>query len=109
MKRSAIKRKAPKKRQGHDKSMRDACRGQCCYLQVEGVCRSYEGDPTVVPCHANSLELGKGIGLKVPDMLTVPGCYACHNWLDQGKAPRIDKEYVWLQAYEKWSIDRKVK
>lgn len=100
-----VKKKAPKKRAGHDKSMLNACRGQACYLQAPG-CRSYPGDPTVVPAHRNE---NKGMGLKNSDELTVPGCFECHIWLDQGKATREEKRALWDNAYELWKADRRIK
>ncbi len=106
MKRSYIKRRSPKKRAGHDKSMLTACRGKACYLRVPYICCSYPGDPTVVPCHSNQSKHGKGAGIKAADEYTVPGCYQCHAWLDQGTAPRWEKDAVWDSAYEQWSVDR---
>lgn len=100
MKRSPFKRKAPKKRAGHDSLMLQACRGQPCYLDVPGVC-CFDRD-TVVPCHANWADYGKGAGLKAHDRFTVPGCYTCHAWLDQGKATNAEKRRVWESAYDRW-------
>ena len=86
--------------------MLDVCREQRCYLVVDGVCSGPAGWQTVVPCHANELALGKGKGLKVPDKYTVPGCMACHTWLDAGPAPRLEKQSVWRAAYREWSVER---
>lgn len=76
------------------------CYGQNCYLRIKG-CRN---DPqTVVPCHANLLELGKGKGIKVPDIYTVPGCFHCHYELDQGrKLNKSRKRRIWLAGYADW-------
>ncbi|MCY0389616.1 DUF1364 family protein [Robbsia sp. Bb-Pol-6] len=99
-----IKKKAPKKRAGHDKAMLAACRGQPCYLRVPGVCRNEIA--TVVPCHANWAEYGKGMGQKAADRFTVPGCWRCHSWLDQGPAPGELKRATWEAAYSPWSAYR---
>lgn len=73
-----------------------------CYLQVPGVCC---GDTaTVVPAHRNE---GKGMGLKVPDKLTVPACHACHYAYDQGAdMSREEKRQLWNAAYDRWSAYR---
>ncbi|MDM8356659.1 DUF1364 family protein [Pandoraea communis] len=104
---TTFKRKAPKKREGHDKRMLDACRGENCYLRVPGVCPSTA--ETVVPCHSNEQEHGKGMGVKARDEFTVPGCFACHAWLDQGSAPREKKFSVWRAAYRAWEPVRAAK
>ena len=103
---STIKKKAPRKRAGHNQAMLDLCRDQPCYLRVPGVCGGDVTAETVVPCHANELALGKGKGLKVPDKYTVPGCMACHAWLDAGPAPRLEKQSTWRVAYREWSVVR---
>ena len=101
LKRSAFKRRAPKKRPGHDKAMLEACRGQHCYLAIPDVCC---GDTeTTVPCHANWSSYGKALGLKALDKYTVPGCWTCHAWLDSGKAPKDEKRQAWESAYKRWS------
>ncbi|QMV33389.1 hypothetical protein F1_00026 [Ralstonia phage Heva] len=104
LKRTAMKKRAPKKRPGHDKRMLDACRGQHCYLIVPGVCC---GDTaTVVPCHANWSEYGKGAGIKAADKFTVPGCWRCHAWLDAGQATGEEKRATWEAGYKLWSAYR---
>lgn len=65
-----------------------------------------EEDPTVVPCHANWQEYGKGGGLKARDEFTVPGCRYCHQWLDFGGSTYDEKKTVWEQAYKRWSSYR---
>ena len=86
LKRSPLKRKARKKRAWHDKRMRDACRGQICYLRVPGVCPYRDPEETIVPCHSNFSEHGKGGARKADDKFTVPGCFWCHAWLDTSGA-----------------------
>lgn len=107
MKRSAFKRKAPKKRAGHDKEMLSACRGEGCYLRIPGVCIG--GTDTVVPCHANWPEYGKGMGIKARDEYTVPGCRACHYWLDFRAGTKDEKKSSWVSAYNEWKPSREAK
>ncbi|WP_017773822.1 nuclease domain-containing protein [Paraburkholderia kururiensis] len=86
-----------------------ACRGEPCYLRVRGVCRLNPLDETVVPCHDNSLEAGKGMGLKARHDRTVPGCMRCHAWLDQGPAAREVKRGVFSEAFARWQPVRDLK
>src|SRR5690606_5424913 len=87
----------------HDNAMLTAVRGEPCYLNVPGLCRSYPEDPTVVPCHGNWDDLGKGAGLKAADRFSVPGCASCHYWLDFGTtATREEKRAVFFDALERW-------
>ncbi len=79
-----------------------ACRGEPCYLRVPHVCPCNPNDETVVPCHDNSLAAGKGMGIKASHERTVPGCYWCHAWLDQGKAERWQKADAFLLAFVEW-------
>lgn len=103
--RSTIKRRAPKKRAGHEPKYLAACRGEPCFLQIPGVCRG-ERD-TVVPCHANWSDYGKGMGIKAPDIYTVPGCARCHACLDQGVTlTKAEKKATWEWAYTRWSAAR---
>lgn len=78
-----------------------ACYGEPCYLRVPGVqCAKRE---TVVPCHSNQSQHGKGLGLKADDIYTVPGCMHCHHEIDQGR--RLSREQradIWNRAYERW-------
>lgn len=104
LKRAAMKAKAPKRRAGHNKAYLEACRGELCYLRIPGVCIG--GMDTTVPCHANWPEYGKGMGLKAKDIYTVPGCMACHYWLDQGPSPKQEKRQAWESAYDRWSPAR---
>lgn len=105
LQRAAIKRRAPKKRAGHEPKYLAACRGEPCFLQIPGVCRG-ECD-TVVPCHANWSDYGKGMGIKAPDIYTVPGCARCHACLDQGMTlTKAEKRATWEWAYTRWSAAR---
>lgn len=74
--------------------------GQDCMLQIPGVCN---GDSsTVVACHANWSEYGKGGALKAHDCYTAWGCSACHMALDQGMHLDYDeKKFYWQRGFER--------
>jgi len=82
--------------------------------------RSAEGQPcticgvndgTTVAAHANSVELGKGVGIKVPDFYTAILCSVCHALLDGriGKLTKDEKWEMWVTAYlrtvKRWFTD----
>ncbi|WP_080402997.1 nuclease domain-containing protein [Burkholderia ubonensis] len=77
-----------------------ACRGEPCYLNVEGVC-CWDWE-TVVPAHSNQSIHGKGLGIKAAHRYTVPACFTCHAWLDTGSAPRWLKEATFNVALAAW-------
>jgi hypothetical protein len=77
-----------------------ACRGEPCYLRE--ICLGDASPDIVVPCHSNQSKHGKGGAKKAEHIYTVPGCYWCHTWLDQGSAPREEKFAAWDLAYEQW-------
>lgn len=106
LKRSPFKRKARKKRAWHDKRMLNACRGQICFLRVPGICPGRDPEETIVPCHSNFSEHGKGGARKADDKFTVPGCMWCHAWLDAGGASFERKHNVWCRGYSEWSAVR---
>lgn len=100
MRRSAMKSRIKKPTVAEGSRYLEACRGERCYLNVFGVCLH---DPaTVVPCHSNQSRHGKGMGIKAKHEFTVPGCCACHVFIDQGSATREYKFDVWNQAYAAW-------
>jgi hypothetical protein len=103
---SPMKRRARKKRSWHDAKMRNACRDQVCFLIVPAVCPRRDPEETIVPCHGNESAQGKGGARKADDRYTVPGCFWCHAWLDQGDAPRALKFSTWRRAYREWSTVR---
>lgn len=45
--------------------------GKRCQIRLPGVCTD---SPNVVWCHAIGQAAGKGIGMKVPDLLGAYGC-----------------------------------
>ncbi len=65
--------------------IRKAARGQDCTLRIPDVC-NWNVETTVL-CHSNSIEDGKGWGIKAPDTKAAFGCSSCHDVLD-GRAPR---------------------
>ncbi|GBH24542.1 hypothetical protein BvRS1_15910 [Burkholderia vietnamiensis] len=90
----------PKKATGKDAKYLAACRGEPCYLLIPGICPRRPADETVVPANRNE---GKGMGLKVPDELTVPACYWCHAEYDQGhKLTRDEKRETWNDGFRRW-------
>lgn len=98
-----MKKRAPKKRAGHDKATRDLCAGEQCYLRLVPC----SGDDTVVPAHSNQQQHGKGMGLKASDEFTVPACAACHAELDQGaQFTKEQKRDAWDSAYARWLVER---
>lgn len=84
----------------------DSCRGEPCFLAVQGICPGEAGRETVVPCHSNQGKHGKGMGLKADHKFTVPGCFWCHAWLDQGAAPKAEKDAVFDWALTRWEAAR---
>ncbi|CQH06491.1 TPA: DUF1364 domain-containing protein [Yersinia enterocolitica] len=68
------------------KALRDSARGQCCTLQIPGICN---GNPeTTVLCHLPSST--HGMGYKSDDCWAVFGCNCCHDAID-GRVP-----YEWM-------------
>ena len=64
------------------KALRDSARGQCCALQIPGICN---GNPeTTVLCHLPSIT--HGMGYKSDDFWAVFGCSSCHDVID-GRIP----------------------
>jgi hypothetical protein len=104
MRKAAIKTKKKRVTVAEGAKYLAACRNEPCYLRVPGVCRLHPMDDTVVPCHSNQSRHGKAGGLKADNEFTVPGCNACHRWIDQNRVgtPRQVKFDVWDAGYEMW-------
>ncbi|MGE4670449.1 DUF1364 domain-containing protein [Yersinia enterocolitica] len=64
------------------KALRDSARGQCCTLQIPGICNS--NPETTVLCHLPSST--HGMGYKSDDYWAVFGCSDCHDVID-GRVP----------------------
>jgi hypothetical protein len=107
LRRSTLKARVKKPTVAEGSKYLAACRGEPCYLGVFGVCC---GDwSTVVPCHSNESEHGKGMGIKAKNEFTVLGCMTCHRWLDQSNAPREVKFGTFRCALTRWKPVRDIK
>ncbi len=64
-------------------------------------CTICGGTGTTVSAHANSVALGKGTGIKVPDYYTAHVCDVCHALIDGrlGKLTKTEKWEMWVTAY----------
>lgn len=56
---------------------------------------------TTVSAHANSVALGKGVGIKVPDFYVAHLCQVCHDLYDgrRGNLTKAEKDEMWIAAY----------
>jgi hypothetical protein len=81
----------------------DLCHDAPCFLLFEG-CRSGHPDWPSVPCHPESLALGRGHGSKSPDNLAIPGCPVCHAQWD--RMPAQEHFDVWCRAFPRWDSYR---
>lgn len=103
LRRTAMKKRAKKPTVAEGSLYLAACRGEPCYLRVRGVCSFNPADETIVPCHSNLLEHGKGKGIKAEHRFTFPGCGACHFWLDQSMVPtKEQRRAATLDALSRW-------
>ncbi len=57
------------------------------------------GTHGVVAAHSNSHRHGKGWALKAHDCFVAFLCWQCHTYVDQGKAPKAQREAVWMNAW----------
>lgn len=90
-------RPRPKPKAHRNAHLRDMARGMPCLLQIRGVC-THDRD-TVVCCHSNLSIHGKAGARKADDHYSAWGCAACHQWLDQGTAPRAQKYGAFMAAH----------
>ena len=60
------------------KALREGARGQCCKVQLPGVCEG--GTETTVLAHLPSAP--HGMALKGDDLIAVEACAACHDAID---------------------------
>lgn len=88
---------APKSAAHRNAHLRDMARGMPCLLRVPGVCT--QDRATVVCCHSNLSIHGKAGARKADDHYSVWGCAACHQWLDQGTAPKAQKAAAFMTAH----------
>lgn len=98
----SVKPKSEKpKRAARETGEHKLCIGQPCYLLVPGIAN--HDRQTVVGCHSNEIALGKGKGIKTPDIYSVPGCHACHMEIDQGAhLTKYERRAIWRSAYARW-------
>lgn len=68
-----------KVKQYRNKKILNAARGENCLIQSPYCTNDSE---TVVACHSNDYDDGKGRGQKAHDCFVAFGCAACHNWVD---------------------------
>ena len=88
-----------------DKNLLNLAEGQECLLNISKRCLTTEGSTTVA-CHENTLDAGKGMGLKADDSRTIWGCFYCHQFFDQGGV--FDAKEAFAQAHER-QIDEWIK
>lgn len=75
------------------KKLLEAARDQACVL--------CDAMGTTVACHANSVALGKGTGIKAPDYYTAYLCQDCHSLVDgrTGQLTKQEKQELWVKAF----------
>jgi len=101
LRRSKLKTRVKKPTVADGSKYLAACRGEPCYLNVKCPWTDW-ADPTVVDCHSNQSRHGKGGALKAKHSFTVPGCAACHEWLDRSGAPWEQKCAAFDDALARW-------
>ena len=101
LRRSTMKRRVRKPTVADGAKYLAACRDEPCYLNVKCPWTDW-ADPTVVDCHSNQSAHGKAGALKAKHWFTVPGCAACHEWLDRSGAAWEAKCAVFNDALERW-------
>ena len=69
----------------------ESARGEICELRLPGAC-SFSREQTVW-AHANGISIGKGIGMKSPDILGAYACWRCHNVYDRREKPPFGMTY----------------
>lgn len=90
----STKRPEPKTEAYRDPVLLEMARDRPCMLLVPGVC-NHRTDTTVA-AHSNLSTHGKAGARKADDCYSVWACFACHSWLDQGRAPATVKEAAFV-------------
>lgn len=80
----------------------DLAKGQPCFVQSPA-CRGVGTEHTVAS-HSNLQRHGHGGAIKSHDCFSAPGCDRCNWYLDQGPAPREEKEQLFMAAWERWIL-----
>lgn len=88
---------APKPVEHRNEDLLRLARGKKCLLTAVEQCLTFDGSTTVA-CHRNE---GKGMARKADDEYSVWGCMHCHQWYDQGSAPRAEKRRAFDAAHER--------
>jgi hypothetical protein len=87
----------PKSEPHRNRHLLGMARGQRCLIHAPGVtCASRD---TTVACHSNRAEHGKAGARKSDDEYSVWGCFACHSWLDSGRADGDAKAMTFMRAH----------
>lgn len=71
-------------------------KGQPCMLTLRN-CDG--GGETTVAAHSNQAKHGKAGARKADDCYSVWSCFSCHSWIDQGSAPREEKDSYFNAAH----------
>ncbi len=88
----------PKRQPYRNKKIRESAKGKACQIQGPNC----NGNPeTVVWCHSNMYEDGKGGSQKADDIFGAYGCFACHADYD---AHRISQEDFHRAMKRSWRI-----
>lgn len=90
-----------KRKPYRNKKILEAARGEECLIESP-VC-NYDPE-TVVACHSNESDDGKGTGQKADDCFIAFGCSACHNLVDGGELG-----YGSTAEYKKYYLNRGIK
>jgi hypothetical protein len=91
----------PKTAREENPHFRSMARDKDCQLLIPGVC-SFDRS-TVVLAHSNWHD--KGAGRKASDYWGVWACYACHTWLDQGKALEAQKKAAFSAGLKRMQVE----
>ena len=76
-------------------------KGAPCLIAIPGICRG--NNETVVACHGDWQDLGKGVGLKAHDCYIAFGCQDCHSAVDwrTQRLEKADRRYYWQRGFER--------
>lgn len=77
----------------------DSAKGELCTLNHPLYCQWT--NETVVWCHSNYLEDGKGKSTKSHDILGFYGCAGCHKWYDEMPSNKEEKRDYFHRAMKK--------
>lgn len=92
------------------KKFLDLAKGEQCFINIPGICDHNPNNETVVPCHSPDFERmhGKsGYTVKAHDIFSVPGCRACHDFIDNRSHFEVlvtMKQQDFNRAHAKWIV-----